>query len=355
MKTQATTPDPLPRTAVEPGWKNVALFLITLGVLFLCWLIVRPFVAAIVGAVVLAVVTQRPYEWLRRKLRSATLASAVALVLVIFSIVGPGTLLVASLVRQGIVAAHSFREGTAQDQLAALIGRYPRIASALDAAANEIDLKQATQNSAAYVATKLGGVLANSASALVQTVVMLFILFFLYRDREQALAGLRLLLPLSHAESDRLFARVGDTIYATVLGRLVVAAVQGCLAGLGFWALHVPAALLWAFATMALAMVPAFGAFLVWLPIAVVLGLAGHWWQALLLAAWGALVVSTIDNLLYPILVGSRLQQHTVSILLSVLGGIALFGLTGFVLGPIVLTIARALLEIWRERSAAES
>ena len=99
-------------------------------------------------------------------------------------------------------------------------------------------------------------------------------------------------------------------------------------------------------------MIPAFGAFLVWGPIAIYLGISGHWGKALLLTVWGGVIVSTIDNFLYPILVGTRLRSHTAIILISILGGIALFGITGVILGPVIFTIAATLLDFWRARTS---
>jgi predicted PurR-regulated permease PerM len=180
---------------------------------------------------------------------------------------------------------------------------------------------------------------------------MLFVLFFLFRDRDLTLTYLRSLLPLREEESRELLARVGDTIYATALGRLAIAGVQGMLAGLAFWVLGVPGIILWAFSTAAFAMIPAFGAFLIWGPIAIYLGLSGHWGKAVLLALWGSVIVSTIDNVLYPILVGTRLRSHTVTILIAILGGIAVFGIIGIILGPVTFTIAATLLEFWRSRT----
>ncbi|HEY8998233.1 MAG TPA: AI-2E family transporter, partial [Edaphobacter sp.] len=100
---------------------------------------------------------------------------------------------------------------------------------------------------------------------------------------------------------------------------------------------------------------PAFGAFLVWVPIALYLGFTGHWGKAAMLAIWGGGVVSLIDNFMYPVLIGPRLQQHTVSVLLSILGGIALFGITGIVLGPVAFTVGVTLLDIWRRRTPSQA
>jgi predicted PurR-regulated permease PerM len=184
---------------------------------------------------------------------------------------------------------------------------------------------------------------------------MLFLLFFLLRDRTLAIASLRSLLPLRDEETTELLDRVGDTILATALGRLTIAAVQGLLAALAFWVLGVPNVILWSFTLTACAMIPAFGSFLVWGPVAIYLGLSGHWGKAALLALWGGLIVSTIDNILYPILVGSHLRAHTATILLSILGGIALFGPIGIVLGPVLFTIATTLLDIWHTRTQRPS
>jgi predicted PurR-regulated permease PerM len=180
---------------------------------------------------------------------------------------------------------------------------------------------------------------------------MLFLLFFLLRDRAISLISLRAILPLREDETTELLERVGDTIFATAVGRLAIALVQGILAGLAFWVLGVPGVMLWAFTLTAFAMIPAFGAFLVWGPVAIYLGLSGHWGKAALLALWGGLIVSTIDNILYPILVGSHLRAHTATILISILGGIAVFGPIGIVLGPVIFTIAATLLDIWRART----
>lgn len=335
-------------------WQTLTLFLITAGSLVLCWLIARPFVTALAGAIVLAVITTRPYEWLKRKLRRPSLAAALALVLVTLSIIGPGVVLVQQLSKHAMAAASVLRNGGAERKTTALLDRHPKIAAAVDNASDQLKLRQAGESSAGWVAAHLASVLSNSVSAITQLGIMLFVLFFLYRDRELALAALRSLLPLTTVESDRLLGRVEDTIYATVLGRMLVAIVQGLLAGLAFWVLRVPGALLWAIMTAVVAMIPAFGAFLIWVPVSLYLALTGHVWKALLLVAWGGLFVSTIDNFLYPAVVGSRLQMHTVPILLSVLGGIALMGLPGVVLGPIILTVAQTLLSIWHERGVAQ-
>ena len=333
-------------------WKQITLFLLTLGVLILCALLLQPFFSAIVTAIVLAVVTRRPYDWFASKIKNRSLCAAVALVFVILAIIIPTFLLAQELGRQAYATINAFRAGAHQEKIASYIANRPALASHIEDFTSSLDLNNLARSAATYVGGNLAGFLGNSVRMITQIVVMLFILFFLYRDRALALASLRSIIPLRDDETDELLKRIEDTILATALGRLTIAAVQGVLAGLAFWVLGVPGVILWAFTLTACAMIPAFGSFLVWGPVALYLGLTGHWGKAALLALWGGFIVSTIDNILYPILVGSHLRAHTTIILLSVLGGIALFGPIGIVLGPVLFTITTDLLEIWHNRTS---
>jgi predicted PurR-regulated permease PerM len=335
-----------------PPWKQITLFLLTLGVLLLIFLLLRPFLSGIIAAIVLVVVTRRPYDWLATKIKNRSLCASVALLLVILAVIIPTVLLTQKLGQQAIAMLTAFRNGSHQDKITSFIADRPALAQQIEAFANSIDLNNAARGVAGFLGGNLVDFLTSSVRIITQLVVMLFLLFFLYRDRALALASVRSLLPLRDDETDELLQRIDDTILATALGRVTIAVVQGVLAGLAFWALGVPGVILWAFTLTAAAMIPAFGSFLVWGPIALYLGLTGHWGKAALLVLWGGLIVSTIDNILYPILIGSHLRAHTAMILLSILGGIAFFGPVGIILGPVLFTVAIDLLEIWRKRTA---
>ncbi len=332
-------------------WKQITLFLITLAVLILCALILKPFFSAIVLAIVLAVVTQHPYDWLTSKIKNRSLCATIALILIILAIIIPTFFLAEKLGEQVLSTVNAFRSGAHQEKISNFIANRPLLASRIEDFTNSIDINNVFRSVAAYLGGNLAGFLGNSVRIITQLVVMLFLLFFLLRDRALALASLRSLLPLHQDETTELLDRVGDTILATALGRLTIATVQGVLAGLAFWVLGVPGVILWAFTLTVCAMIPGFGSFLVWGPVAIYLGLTGHWGKAALLAIWGAFIVSTIDNILYPILVGSHMRAHTATILLSILGGIAAFGPIGIVLGPVLFTLATTLLDIWHTRT----
>jgi predicted PurR-regulated permease PerM len=137
-----------------------------------------------------------------------------------------------------------------------------------------------------------------------------------------------------------------------IYGTVAVAVVQGALGGLMFWVLGLPTPLLWGLMMGVLTVVPVVGWFIVWLPAVVFLMLDGSWAKAAILAFFGVVVVGGgIQNVLYPILVGNRLELHTVAAFISLIGGLILFGAPGFILGPLAVTVTVLLLEIWRERS----
>ena len=185
----------------------------------------------------------------------------------------------------------------------------------------------------------------------ISVLLTFYLLFYFLRDQREALRSLRSLSPLSEADMDRLFSRVGDTVHATMYGTLAVAVIQGTLGGLMFWWLDLPAPLLWGLVMGVLAIVPVLGAFVVWIPAAVFLALDGSWGKALILALWGGVLVGGIDNVIYPILVGNRLRLHTIPAFMAIVGGLIVFGPSGVILGPMTLTVTVLLLEIWRNRT----
>ena len=138
-------------------------------------------------------------------------------------------------------------------------------------------------------------------------------------------------------------------------GVVTIASLQGFLGGFAFWLLGVPSALLWAVLMAFICMIPVAGSFLVWLPLSIYLMATGHWAKGVLLIAWGALVVSTIDNFLRPKLIKKQTKLHELFVFFSVLGGISVFGLLGLVLGPVVLAITLGLLQTFQHQSTTEA
>lgn len=335
-------------------WSSLNLFLLLLSALVVCGWILWPFLPALTGAVVLAVVTRTPVLWLRRRVGRPALAAALALIAIVLIIVTPTVFVAYSVGQHVLDVSRALQAGTPEHEVSRFFDRHPDLAGVARRLAENFEPGQAFDRAVAAGARRLAIFLGHSVTALIEIVVMLFVLFFLFRDPDEALRTLRGLLPLRGEETEYLLERSTRAIRALVLGRFAVAAIQGIVAGLIFLALGVGGAELLGSLTMLLALVPAAGAYGVWLPVAVYLLLVHHWIKAVILIAAGMLVISTLDNILYPVLVGSHLRLHTVPIFLAMIGGVWLFGVSGLLLGPILFNLTASLLAIWSSRARGE-
>jgi predicted PurR-regulated permease PerM len=184
----------------------------------------------------------------------------------------------------------------------------------------------------------------NTLEFVVSFFVMLYLLFFLLRDGGMLRARAGRAIPLRPELQRDLAVRFATVIRATIKGNVVVAIVQGALGGLAFWVLGISGALLWGVLMAFLSLLPAVGTALVWIPVAIYLLASGELWQGLALIAFGTLVIGLVDNVLRPVLVGKDTKMPDFVVLLSTLGGMAVFGFNGFVIGPV---IAAMFIAIW--------
>ncbi|MEX2129841.1 MAG: AI-2E family transporter, partial [Pseudohongiellaceae bacterium] len=182
---------------------------------------------------------------------------------------------------------------------------------------------------------------------------MLYLTFFLLRDGEKIIGWMREALPLDSERKQLLLDKFVEVTRATIKGNIVVAAIQGALGGLIFSILGLPAPILWAVVMAFLSLIPAVGAAIVWVPVAIYLYSTGAWIAASILLAYGALIIGLADNLLRPMLVGRDTKLPDYMVLFSTLGGLALMGINGFVIGPM---LAALFLTFWssfvRERDS---
>ncbi len=342
------TPEPnrVPRERVL-----VAVLVAATGLaLYLCYLIAAPFLPSLAWAVALAIPTHPIYDWLRERLGHRNLAAGLTVFAVAVVIVAPLVFLFQEVVGQAADALAAAQAAIVSGEWLGALEQYPRVMSFLRWAESLWDVRGAIERAVTSITPQIASVLAGSFWLGAQFLITFFLLFYFYRDRRPIMNRLRALIPLSRAEADEVFSRINDTVFATLYGTLAIAAVQGAMGGLMFWWLGLPAPLFWGTVMALLAIIPVLGAFVVWIPAAVYLALAGFWIKAIILAAWGNFVVGTIDNILFPIFVGERIRVHTVPVFIAVVGGIFVFGASGVILGPVVLALTFALIDIWRRR-----
>jgi predicted PurR-regulated permease PerM len=335
--------------AVLITWTAVAI------VGYLCWLLAAPFLPSLAFGFALAMLGEPLFRWLMKKLRRRNTAAFISVFLICLTIVVPVIFLVQVLIHEAIqgVSAISGQQGMGNLRNAlehsALFGSLLRwLDSRLDLPDEAVQLARGAMQ---WLSALTSSIVSGSAWAITQIATMTVVLFYFLRDQESILASLRSLVPLSEEETDRLFARITETIRISFYGKVVVACIQGGLGGLIFWWLDLPAPAFWGFVMALLSVLPVLGAFVIWVPAALVLALQGNWGRALLLTGWGFLIVHPVDNFLGPVLVGTKLRLHTLLIFFSVIGGLAAFGASGIVLGPVIIAIAISLFDIRRRRA----
>jgi predicted PurR-regulated permease PerM len=330
----------------------VVLFLCTALLVYCCYLITRPFLHAFAWAFALAVLGYPTHRWFGKFIRNTSVCAALTVVLMALLVIVPTALVGGTLVGQASATFESLQSGQAEEKLRAVIEQRPRLSRFWQS----VGAQQALQELISQTATGVGKLttkfVGGSVSATLSFLIALFLLFYFLRDRDAVMGFVRSILPISQREASQVFNRVSDTVHASIYGTLAVAVIQGALGGLMFWWLGIAAPLLWGVIMALLAIIPVLGAFVIWIPAAVFLAIQGHWIKAIILTAWGSVVIGLIDNLLFPVLVGKRLRLHTVPVFIAIVGGLMVFGASGLVLGPVILALTDATLDLWRSRMA---
>jgi predicted PurR-regulated permease PerM len=353
-----------------PDWVNLGAFhhwtfvVLVVGIsLAFAW-ILAPFFEAILWAVILAVL----FAPLQRRLRTRlgerhSLAALLSLLVIVLMVILPLALVARAFLQEVRAAYAMFQAG--ELELSAYIERLQGILPAW--VINQLnewgltDLSSVRQKIAAGLA-KAGQFIAaralvigeNTFAFILNSFIMLYLLFFLLRDGGKVALRMRDAIPLDMELQGMLARKFAEVIRATVKGSVVVAIVQGTLGGLIFWALGIHAALLWGVVMTFLSLVPAVGAGLVWGPAALYLLATGDIWQGAVLVAFGVLVIGLVDNVLRPILVGKSTRMPDYLVLISTLGGIAVFGISGFVTGPLIAALFVAVWDVVATSRAAE-
>ena len=332
----------------------VVIFVVTAIALYLCWLMLQPFIGVLMWAVVLVIIFNPVHQRLVARTRSPGWSALLSCLLVIVTILLPISLITLALVNEAAGAAKMLQENahTLLNPDSPLTGRFLRWLGQyvdIERLRDQQFVTERLQALSGVIAGRTIGVVGGLLGAVVEIFFVIFTMYYLFRDGERLRDALIDALPLERRQSEEIFARTRDVIGASVYGVLVIAAIQGVLGGLAFWALGLPSPLLWGVVMLILSMIPMAGSFIVWVPAAIYLAVSGQWGKAALLTAWGALVIGTVDNFLRPKLVGERTRLHELIIFFAVLGGLQVFGVLGLVLGPVIVAITIALLDVFKQ------
>ena len=329
------------------------LIAVTVIAIYLCWLMIKPFVGVLGWATVLVIVFYPVHRRLEQRIKRPGLSALLSCLLVIVTILVPVALVTIAVFKELSGALQNLQAAVAYvlDPNSTFTGPLRRWLSQymdIEQLRSQEYLLEQIKARSGLIAGQTLGFLGGVVGVVVQMFFVIFTMYYLFRDGDNIFFAVRDALPLNPDEATAIMARTREVIGASVYGVFAIAIIQGALGGLAFWALALPSALVWGVAMIFLSMIPMLGAFLVWVPAAIYLAVTGHPVKAILLVLWGTLVIGMIDNFLRPKLVGSRTRLHELLIFFAVLGGLQVFGVLGIVLGPVVLAITMALVAVFR-------
>lgn len=345
----------MPTTNLEN--KNFLLLLLVVSVAFAA--ILLPLYGAVFWGTILAIIFQPVQHYFELRLTGRRgWAAAITLLIIVVLVILPVSLLAGALVKEGADIYQRLNTGSLD------FGRYlEQVVNALPAFAREAlerlgltdlagvqeRISKFAMSGSQFLATKAFSIGQNTFQFLLGFVVMLYLVFFLLRDGREVAAAVRAGIPLGVGYKHHLLAKFTTVVKATVKGNILVAVVQGTLGGLIFWVLGLQGALLWGVLMAVLSLLPAVGAAVIWGPVAIYFLATGAIWQAAVLTAFGALVIGLADNILRPILVGKDTKLPDYVVLISTLGGLGLFGINGFVIGPLIAALFLAAWSLYIE------
>lgn len=322
---------------------------VAIFVLYNYWRIIDPFILTLVTAALFAVLFSRVDYWLTKKLKSPHLSAALITLFVVLVIFAPLGVIAGIVVQQ---ASDALNEGFVTGIPSAILSSYQELQAYLPAFANDaiasVDFTSLSSSALNWLQNNLGDILAGGANFLLQLFLFLAFLYYFLLHKDAIRKELYELSPFKDKLDQSIISRIAGTVRGVILGAIVIAMIQALMASLGFTIFGVPRGFLWGSFALIAAQIPVFGVGLVMIPGILYLFIAGNIPAAIGLTIWSVVVVGLIDNMLSPIIVGRRTQMPELFILISVLGGIKLFGPIGFVIGPVSLACVLVLRDLYK-------
>ena len=333
------------------------LFLIGLALLllFVAFVVVRPYLGAVVLAILIGFLMQPIHRRLVRWVRYPSLAATIGLLLVILALVLPFVVMVQQLRDEAaMVVAFVQDEQGLERAMGDIAARFGMERSQVDGL-----VQRALTGLAGAVQGGLGSTVAKVFDVVAGFIVFLFLVFFVLRDGEAFARGVKDLTPIREGARDRLYHLIAQRTRAIALGTFLVSLAQGIAAGIGWWIFGFPAPIFWGFVMTVIAVLPLGAPMLVMVPAGIIRIVQGDLLAGIGIIAYGAVVVGLLDNLLRPFVVGrsgggESSDAHPAIILVGTIGGLAVFGVSGFLLGPLLLSLLGPVLEVWAEERRGE-
>jgi len=331
----------------------------------LAFWVAKPFINALLMSAVVAYVFYPVYNKLERLIKYKNLRAAIVSAFILLLFIGPLFLVIEAAAPDAryvfVRAKQKILTGEVLD-VSCPVGKETtlcKISNRIQLFAQDPEVRyylgDVVSKVTNFVIAKISGIVFALPIIMLNLFVTFFAVFYLLKDGTALIDKIKRLLPIRVKHREHIFDKLRDTAHAVVYGSLVIAIIQGALGGLGFWMFSVSSPLLWGFMMALFALVPFVGTAVIWLPAAIVMIATGSsegdpvlTWKGIGLLLYGFFIISGIDNILKPMLIGGRAGVHPVLILIGVLGGLAVFGVAGFIIGPLVLAVFKVFLDIYQ-------
>jgi predicted PurR-regulated permease PerM len=324
--------------------------------IYLVYLIAAPFLVPLAWSAVLAIFFYPLHERIEKRVRptQAALLSTLAVTLLL---IVPAIVVLVFATRQALVASAQIQSAVLDPDKALSVHAIAWIRNHLPYELQAMDfsqpLKQAAERVATFLAGNFAGLVKNLAAFFLDLFIVIFALFFMFRDGDSVVRGVRHLLPFDESIQTDMLSESKDLIFASVAVGLIIAGLQGFLGGVAFTIGGVPTALFWGVLMAFFSLVPVVGSALIWVPAALWLGFTGHWGKAITVLAICGGVASVADNIIRPVLLRNRTRLNELLLFIGVLGGLEAFGLLGLVAGPTIVAAAMGVFRVYMDRRDA--
>lgn len=342
-----------------------ALFL---SIILLGFFISRPFLPALLTGAIVAYLAYPLYQKVSSKIRNKNASAFIVSVLIVLILTIPFVSIIGVVSREAYQTYTSlskqnlgtnFMKITCSDESFWACATVKSFVGILPKEDLDYYIKLIIERITGFILRNVSNVLASIPSFLLNFFVMMFVVYYLLQDGDSIAKRIKKILPLRESHKQHVFDRFHNITYAMFYGNIAIAIIQGVLGAVGFMIFGVPSPILWGFVMVLFALIPYFGTAIVWLPAALNLIFSGYLQsdsslmaKGVLLIVYGVVVISSVDNILKPKLIGTRANVHPILVLIGVLGGLNLFGFIGLFLGPMMLALLMTFIDIYEEEKS---
>jgi len=332
--------------------KKIVILIIFILLLIVTFLLIRPFLTAILTAIIFAYVLRPVYLKINKKIKNSNVTAAIISVLLILLFI-VGVWFAAQITIKEVLGFYTYSQ--THDISAPLKSILKQVSSDqnfIEQTGKLID--SGIEKAAAYLVNAVNDIIVNIPSLLLQLSVMFFIMFFFLRDGASIVEYLKNLLPFKESVREKFFIRFKSITNGVIYGIVLIGILQGICTGIGLWIFGIKQVFLLTLVATIAAILPYLGAWIVWIPAAISLIAQGNITNGIILLAYGFIVVSLIDNLIRPYVIGRKTEVNLIVILLGMLGGLQIFGIIGLIIGPLIIDYLLIFIEFYRTQQLKE-